>query len=128
MTVCKSEIEHQRCRQPHNSLTMSVSFWMDDSRTERARLQSSHYRVYCASSAEVPTDFGASRERALGLRIEDPSQNIIAKTTVYRIIRTLVVCGSVIDKGDGACSLSNCAILCVICPVTLPVEVTADRE
>jgi hypothetical protein len=57
--------------------TSSVRFRIDDSRTERARrLQVLGSRILRAGSAEVRTDFRASRKRAFGLAHRtDTSQN-----------------------------------------------------
>jgi DNA-binding IclR family transcriptional regulator len=54
----------------------------------------------------------------LGLGIEQIHRKTsIAKTNVYRIIRTLVVSGYLIHKGDGAYSLAIAPYSALRCPV-----------
>jgi DNA invertase Pin-like site-specific DNA recombinase len=87
----------------------SVRFHIDASRTERARrLQPSLDREYI-----VPVILKTVRILDLlgsqpgGLRSEQiHQQTAIAKTTVYRILRTLVVSGHLKHGANGACSIA----------------------
>jgi hypothetical protein len=82
---------------------------VDESRTERARrLQPELDREYIVpvllKSVQILELLGKA---PVGLRIEQIHQRTgFAKTTIYRIVRTLVVSGYLVHSGDGTYSIA----------------------
>jgi hypothetical protein len=87
----------------------NIKYRVGESRTERARrLQPELDREYIVpvllKSVQVLELLGKAPD---GLRIEQIHQRTgFAKTTVYRIVRTLVVSGYLVHSGDGTYSIA----------------------
>jgi hypothetical protein len=87
-----------------------IKYSVDESRTERARrLQPDLDREYIVpvlmKSVQILELLGSKPQ---GLRIEQIHQRTgFAKTTVYRIVRTLVVSGYLVHSGDGTYAVAR---------------------
>jgi len=95
------------------TIISKIKYRVDESRTERARcLQPDLDREYIVpvlmKSVQILELLGREPQ---GLRIEQIHQRTgCAKTTVYRIVRTLVVSGYLVHRGDGTYSVARAGL------------------